>query len=281
MQGMITTLLNGIFAIRWLDAIDVLLVAFIIYQILLWFKGTKAMQLTKGVLLLLALYLMSGWMGLVTVNWLLQELATILLLALIIVFQPELRRLLERIGRGGPLVRRLAMGSYQEIGVIRILLKAIDQMAAEKTGAILVIVRNTGLSEYIESGTAVDAKISEELLLSIFTKNTPLHDGAVIIEGSRIVAAGCLLPLTESRLIDTRLGTRHRAAIGLTEQTDAIVIVISEEAGIISVAENGILTRYLSKSDLEKKLLAVYQLEAKGAKLNLETLFQKTPKTKP
>jgi diadenylate cyclase len=131
------------------------------------------------------------------------------------------------------------------------------------------------LDEYIESGILVDAKVSPELLFTIFNKCSPLHDGAVIIEGGRVVAAGCLLPLTESRLVDSRLGTRHRAALGLTEQTDAVVLVVSEETGIISLSENGRLTRYLNKQTLEKELLKLYQTESKSGKITLENFFQK------
>jgi diadenylate cyclase len=244
--------------VRWLDCLDIALVAFVIYQVLCWFKGTKAMQLTKGLLLLLGVYLGSRLLGLTTINWLLEELATILLIAIIIVFQPELRRMLERIGRGH-FVSRFVFSTPQGLGIINILLKAVDELSSEKLGSLIVIERETGLDEHIESGVEIDAKVSPELLLTIFMKGTPLHDGAVIIEGNRLVAAGCLLPLSDSRLLDTRLGTRHRAAIGLTEQTDCIAIVTSEETGIISIAENGLLTRYLKKQDLERKLLSVYQ----------------------
>ncbi|MFH1429611.1 MAG: diadenylate cyclase CdaA [Candidatus Margulisiibacteriota bacterium] len=260
-------------SMKWLDIIDVLLVAFVIYRVLLWFKGTRALQLTKGLFLVLLVYLLSKLLGLGTIDWLLEKLAAILLIVLIIVFQPELRRMLERLGRG-TFFSRYVFTSRQGTGLIQSLIRTIENLAEQKTGAIIVLERETGMDEYIESGVILDAKVSVELLLSIFNTESPLHDGAVVLQGNRIVAAACLLPLTDSRLVDSRLGTRHRAAIGLTEQTDAVVIVTSEETGVISVAENGVLTRYFNRQTLEKKLLSIYQEKVKEKLVNFDKLFQ-------
>jgi len=259
--------------LSWLDILDVLLVATVIYRLLLWFKGTRALQLTRGLLLILVAYLFSRFFGLGTIDWLLEKLMAILLIVLIIVFQPELRRMLGRLGQG-KFLTRLVFTHRQGTGLVQQLIKTVEQLAEQKIGALIVLERESGCEEYIESGVLLDARVSVELLLTVFQKGTTLHDGAVIIQGNRIVAAGCLLPLTESRLVDSRLGTRHRAALGLSENTDAVIIVTSEETGIISIAENGVLTRYLNKQTLEKKLLSLYQAEVKESKLNLDKLFE-------
>ena len=267
-------LVNIFRELNWLDAIDIVLVTFVIYRLLLWFKGTRALQLTRGLLLILFVYLLSRFLGLGTIDWLLQKLATIILVILIIVFQPELRRMLERLGRG-KYFSRLVFTAHQGTGLVQTLIKTVEQMAEQKVGSIIVLERETGLDEYIESGVMIDGRVSVELLLSIFVKGSPLHDGALVLQGNRVIAAACLLPLTDSRLIDSRLGTRHRAAIGLTEQTDTVVIVTSEETGIISIAENGVLTRYLNRQTLEKKLLSIYQATAEDNKGKLDKLFSK------
>jgi diadenylate cyclase len=144
---------------------------------------------------------------------------------------------------------------------VRNVVRAVEQLAENKTGALIIVERQAGLTEYLESGVRMDALLSSELLLSVFNSRSPLHDGAAIIQGDRIVAASCLLPLTESRLLDKRLGTRHRAAVGMSEVSDALVIVVSEKTGIISLAENGILTRYLTRDQLEEKLFSLYKVE--------------------
>ncbi|MFC1596055.1 diadenylate cyclase CdaA [Candidatus Margulisiibacteriota bacterium] len=260
-----------------LDGLDILLVSFVMYRMLLWFKGTRALQLTRGLLLILFVYLLSRFLGLGTIDWLLEKLAAIILVILIIVFQPELRRILERLGQG-KFFNRMVFTYRQGTGLVQSLIKTIEQLSEQKMGSLIVLERETGMDEFLESGIMLDAKVSVEMLLTIFMNGTPLHDGAVIIQGNRVVAASCLLPLTESRLVDSRLGTRHRAAIGLSENTDALIIVTSEETGIISIAENGVLTRYLNKQTLEKKLLSVYQSEAKENKLNLDKLLVRQEK---
>jgi len=248
-------------SISWLDILDIALVAFILYRLLMWFKGSRALQLAKGFLLILVIYLLSKFIGLHTINWLLEKMVAMLIFVIIIVFQPELRRMLERLGRG-KFFSRYVFTLRQGTGLIQTVIKTVEKLSEQKIGSIIVLERETGCDEYIESGILIDAKLSSELLLSIFSKNSPLHDGATILQGKRIVASACLLPLTDSRLVDSKLGTRHRAAIGLTEQTDAVAIVTSEETGVISLAENGILTRYLNRQTLEKILLSLYHTES-------------------
>jgi diadenylate cyclase len=180
---------------------------------------------------------------------------------LVILFQPELRRTLERFGRGRLLGTLGFAPAPHGSFYVRNIVRAVEQLSENKIGALIVLEKVTGLTEYLESGVKVDAALSAELLVTIFNPKSPLHDGAVIIQGERVLAASSLLPLSESRLLDKRLGTRHRAAVGISELSDALVIVVSEKSGIISLAENGFLTRYLTKDQLEEKLFSLYRVE--------------------
>lgn len=247
--------------IRWIDLVDISIVAVIFYYILLWLQGTRGLSLIRGILLILLVYVTGKFFGLYTINWLFDRFAAIIALMLIILFQPELRRMLERFGRGKFMgVLGVVSTSHGSL-YVRHIVRAVEQLAEEKTGALIIIEKLTGLNEYLESGVRMDAVISTELMLSIFNAKSPLHDGAVIIQGERILAAGCLLPISENRLLDKRLGTRHRAAVGVSEVSDALAIVVSEKTGIISFAENGYLTRYLTKDLLEEKLFSLYKVE--------------------
>ncbi len=243
----------------WIDLLDILLVAYFVYQMLSWFKGTRTFQLLRGLILLFVLFIISELFQLTTIVWLLQKFATIIVISVIIVFQPELRKALEHLGRGKLLTRFFLPEQEEGKGILHQLLRAIDELAHTKTGAIMAIERNTGLSEFMESGVGIDAHVDSELILAIFQKKSPLHDGAMIIQGNRIAAVSCLLPLSETNLSDKRLGTRHQAALGLSELTDALIIVVSEQTGTISVAENGHLERFLTRELLEEKLLKLYQ----------------------
>lgn len=254
------------FGLSLIDLIDMVIVSVILYQIFVWLKGTAGMQLLRGLLIIFAVYFLAQQLGLRTLNWLMERFVTIILIVIIIVFQPELRRALERIGRGRFLSKfGISLGTKGS-AVVRQLIDAVEKCAQEKIGALIVLERNTGLNEFLESGIKIDAPVSEELLITILTPQTPLHDGAIIIQGDRIAAAGCLLPLSESRLIDRRLGTRHRAAVGMSEQSDSLVIVVSERTGTISVAENGYLQRFLSKELLEERLFDLYKTDAGRSK---------------
>jgi len=245
--------------IQWIDLIDIAIVAFLLYQVFVWLKGTAGMQLLRGLLIIFVIYFAAQQLGLRTLNWLMEKFVTVMLIVIIIVFQPELRRALERLGRGKLLSRIGLSFGTKTSAIVRQIIDAIEKCSQEKIGGLVVLERNTGLNEFLESGVPIDAAVSEELLITIFTKGTPLHDGAIIIQADRIAAAGCLLPLSESRLLDRRLGTRHRAAVGMSEQSDALVIVVSEQTGTISVAENGYLNRFLTKELLEERLFEIYK----------------------
>lgn len=255
------------FNLNWVDILDILIVAIILYQIFRWLSGTIGMQLLRGLLIIFVIYLVSQQLGLKTLNWLMEKFVTVILIVVIIVFQPELRRALERIGRGR-FFQKIGLGAAARgSATVRQIIDAVEKCSINKIGGLFVLEKTTGLGEFLESGVKIDAPISEELLLSIFTPNTPLHDGAVILQGDRILAAGCLLPLSQDNLIDRSLGTRHRAAIGASEQTDAFVIVVSEKTGVISIAENGQLQRAITKEILEEKLFQIYNPAPSKSKL--------------
>lgn len=246
--------------------VDVILVFLLFYMLLRWIKDTHSLALIRGIFWVLLIYMLSSLLGLSTLNWVLGKFTTVLLLLVIIIFQPELRRFLERIGTPGHLFSPLLEQSEgQYTTVIKSLLRAVELLSKEKVGALVVIEVSTNLSEYIESGIRINGSISPELLATLFWPNSPTHDGAVIIRENRIEAAGCLLPLTDTPVRDRRLGTRHRAALGLTELSDALVIVISEETGVISLAEHGNLTRFLSKEALETRLFNLYKEDSSAS----------------
>ncbi len=232
--------------------LDIFIIAFIIYYLLNIISGTRAVQLIKGLVLIFAFALIAQLLELNTVNWFLDSFLTIILVALPIVFQPELRRALEQIGRGGFLKEQF----WQNWGPKEIndIVSAVTEMSDKQTGALIVISRRVGLKNFIETGIELDASISKELLLSIFQHVSPLHDGAVIIENGRIQAASCFLNLSTRSDINPRLGTRHRAGIGITEESDAIAVVVSEESGVISLAEDGKLSRNLDEAELRENL---------------------------
>ncbi len=266
-QGLLSTL--GI-----LDIVDILLVAYFLYTLYQMLINTRAATLVKGLLILLVIMMTSRWMNLHVISWLMEKSMTVILVALPVVFQPELRRALEQIGRG----KWFHKGGSSELDeaefetLLRAVSGATTVMSRRKVGALMVFERNTGLEECIETGIAIDGLLSEGLLLNIFEKDTPLHDGAVIIRGKRIVAASCLLPLTENRNLSQELGTRHRAGIGMSEQSDAVVIIVSEETGTVSIARNGELMRYLNADDVREILRSTLFEQGKNVK---ETFVEK------
>ena len=255
MEAFFNYVIKYIQLLRISDLIDVLIVALIFYYLITLIRETRAMQLVKGILFLFAVFFISQYLKLNALNYILSGAMQIG--AIIVLFQPELRSLLERMGRFkvGRIIDFAADSSEEEltnmIGAVSI---AAENMSRTKTGALIVIERNTRLGEFISTGTMLEANVTSGLLENIFVPNTPLHDGAVIIRGGKIITAGCLLPLTANNNLSRDLGTRHRAAIGLSEVTDAVIVVVSEETGKISIALNGSLTRNLSKDSLEKAL---------------------------
>ncbi len=241
------------------DLVDIVLVALTFFGLLMLMRGTQAVSLLRGVIVLvLSAILVSSIFRLTAFSWLLRSIVPALLVAIPIVLQPELRRALERLGRPAGLVMWSGRETASERTVDAIALAA-RWLSERRHGALVVIERESGLQEYVDRGVAMDATVTPELLLTIFYPNTALHDGAAIIRGDRLAAAACVLPLTESMMVDSRLGTRHRAALGVTEQTDAVTVVVSEESGIISIAYNGRMVRHLDERRLRKVLRALLQ----------------------
>ncbi|CAG0936113.1 Cyclic di-AMP synthase CdaA [Thermoflexales bacterium] len=246
----------------WFSLIDVVIVTLIIFGLFYLVRGTQAAPLLRGVIILGVIFGILGSVAtLPAVSWLFRSAVPALLIAIPVIFQPELRRALERVGRvvqiGGPQTRH-ATDTDHMIGIIA---QACQRMAERKHGALIVLERATGLESYADTGVKIDSAITSELIQNVFFRNAPLHDGAAIIRDHRLLAAACILPLTSSYMSDRRLGLRHRAAIGITEATDAIAIVVSEEHGTISIAHNGRIIRRLDAARLETILRAFYQLD--------------------
>lgn len=251
-----------------IDMVDILLVAVVIYQLLKMTRETRGSAVLKGLLLLLLVVGVSSLLGLTALNWLLVQVLQNGALVLVILFQPEIRQALERIGRGAKIekVRRQTEQEREEaLRVVDDIVQCATKLSRRRVGALIVFEQKTGLKDVIENGISLNARISAGLLENIFEPNTPLHDGAVVIRGTKIMSAACILNLTESHSIGHDLGTRHRAALGVSEMTDAVVLIVSEETGIISVARGGKLTRHL---------------DAKALRVTLEEMYlkQKTPR---
>ena len=250
---------NVFVGFRLIDVLDIVIVAYLVYKILGFIQETRAQQLVRGLVVLGIVFFLSDFLKLYLLNWLLRNFVTMGLFALIVLFQPELRRGLEQLGR-----RNIVSGQFRSldkenaIQVVKEIVAAVDDFSVTRTGALIVFERETMLNDIIETGTIVDARISVRLLGNLFYEGSPLHDGAVIIRGDRIHAASCVLPLTEKKNIGRNLGTRHRAGLGVSEVSDALVIVVSEETGVISVAENGNFRRFMDLKSVEKILLGVY-----------------------
>ncbi|WP_276837932.1 diadenylate cyclase CdaA [Anaerovibrio lipolyticus] len=248
------------------DVVDILIVAVILYKVYEMLQDTRAITLVKGLIVLMIVTLVSSLLELHVISWLLQKTVTLLFVALPIVFQPELRRALERLGQG----RFLGLDQYLDVEEANSLTNEIDKavfnMADKKIGALLVIEKNVGINEIIDTGIKIEGLITTEFLMNVFIPNTPLHDGAAVIRGKRLVAAGCYLPLTENRSLSSELGTRHRAAIGLSEQCDAVIIIVSEETGVVSVAENGRIERYMTHDSLRQRIRPLFVKEKPSMK---------------
>ena len=236
------------------NAIDIVIVSYLFYKIMTIVRQTRAIQLLKGVLVLLVVAFISNLLQLQTLSWLLAQLQTMLIVALPIIFQPELRKALERLGQGS-IFGRQAMDQETFERMVDEIVKAMRILSKNQIGVLLALERETGLNDFAETGVVVNAEVSCELLENLFFPKAALHDGATIIRGNKVYAAGCFLPLSENHGISKSLGTRHRAALGLSEVSDAFIIVVSEETGVISVVEEARMTRYLSDETLREMLM--------------------------
>lgn len=250
-QGIIST-------VGFWDIIDILLVAIILYKFYEMLQDTRAIALVKGLGVLMLLTVISNALQLHAIFWLLQKSVTLLVVALPIVFQPELRRALEHLGQGRFFGSSVVINDEEARRIVNEIDKAVFSMARNRIGALLVFERSMGLKDICDTGIRIDGLITADFLINVFIPNTPLHDGAAVIHGQRLLAAGCLLPLTDNRTLSTELGTRHRAAIGLSEQCDALVVVVSEETGTVSIAEDGHIRRHLDSEAIKMNLWPIF-----------------------
>ncbi len=268
--------------IKFMDIVDILLVAFVIYTIIMMIQNTGAVRIAKSVIIILVLSGLTQLLNMYLMNYLLERVLEIGLIALVIMFQPELRRMLEKLGSKS--LREILSMKEQQREIDRVIsqtVAACETMSKERTGVLIVFERSASTIDYQKTGTVLDAEVSSELLRNLFFTKAALHDGAVIIRNERIAAAGCVLPLTQNRNISSDLGTRHRAAIGMSEATDAVVVIVSEETGTMSVAIGGMLKRHLAPQTLEKLLLNELAPKTDEKTRNpLKKLMKKTKKGK-
>jgi diadenylate cyclase len=246
--------------LRWQDLVDIVLMSIIVYRLLLIIKGTKAAHMLMGLGVLLLASLLSRYFELYTVDWLIQSFWAQIVIAIIILFQPEIRRALAQMGET-PFLHTLTPA--EELKSLEEIVRATIALANRKIGALIAIERETSLKDFIEIGVSLEARVSKEILLSIFHPTSPIHDGAVVIKGNRIVAAGCFLPITMSPDISKSLGTRHRAAMGLSEETDAVILIVSEETGTISMAIQGKLETHLDMGTLRDTLTDLFSVKVR------------------
>lgn len=264
---------------RIFDLIDIVIVAFIIYKAIEFFKETRAGQLIKGIALVFGAYLIANWFELLTVKWLILRLTDSLLVLAVIIFHPEIRRMLEKMGHSR--ITKFGRGATdlqyaEQVERINEICKAVSNMQDKKIGALIVIERKTPLGEIIDTGTKINADISSELIQNIFFPKSPLHDGGMVIRGGNIASAGCILPLTSNNELNSQLGTRHRAAIGMSESSDAAVIVVSEETGTVSLAINGVITRGFNSVTLKDALIKELYSDEENEKKPIHiTVFEK------
>lgn len=261
--------------VRITDILEIIIISFLVYQVIIWIKNTKAWMLLRGILVLAVFILFAAIFKMNTILWLAKNSIGVLATAAIVVFQPELRRALERLGQRDfwsafmPFERTTPTGRYNE-KTIDAIISACYDMGKVKTGALIVVERDIMLTEYQNTGIALDCIVSSQVLINIFEHNTPLHDGAVIIRGNRIVAATCYLPLSDNMRLSKELGTRHRAAVGMSEVSDALVIAVSEETGRVSFAIGGHLTRAVPQEQLHEKLVQFQNKSEESKKFTLK-----------
>ncbi|MDE7207660.1 MAG: diadenylate cyclase CdaA [Lachnospiraceae bacterium] len=260
-------------SIRWEDIVEIIIISFLLYHIMAWVKHTKVWVLMKGIIMILVFILFAILFEMNTIIWIVENVLSIAVIAVIVILQPELRRALEELGRksfiSGVMPFEKAAEERFSDKTVNDLVKASFEMGKVKTGALMVIEQNVLLTEYERTGIEVDALISSQLIINIFEHNTPLHDGAVIIRGNRIVSATCYLPLSDNMEISKELGTRHRAGVGISEATDALTIIVSEETGNVSVTYEGQLYRNLDANGLKEKLRMIQNKETEDKKRRL------------
>ncbi|MBO4289306.1 MAG: diadenylate cyclase CdaA [Lachnospiraceae bacterium] len=265
LQQLFQKLQSTRFSIGVTDVIEMLIIAYLIYRILVWVKNTRTWFLIKGVAVLGAFYIIVRVLHFNTLLYIINKALDILLIALIVVFQPELRKALEQLGHGSifSLFRNSILSDNYgfDSQTVKELVDASYELADARTGALIVIEKNVPLEDYINTGIKVDALLTNQLLINIFEHNTPLHDGAVIVRGNRVAAATCYLPLSSNSNISKAFGTRHRAAVGISEATDSLTIVVSEETGRVSLAEGGVLREDIGREELFKVLSSLYSVE--------------------
>jgi len=240
-------------SMRWQDFADILIVAFIIYQVILLIRGTRAVQMLVGIAVLIVVYFGARELELMTLYWLLGTFLSSIFLIIIIVFQRDIRRALTQVGQ-----TPFSKGSTETLRIIEEVIGAATEMSRKRIGALIVLARDTGMKDYEDTGQMLDAKVSKPLLVSLFQPSSPLHDGSVIIHEDRISYAGCVMPLSKNPYIGKNLGTRHRAAIGISEETDGISVIVSEETGHISLAQHGAITANLDEAGLRSRLKAIF-----------------------
>ena len=251
--------MTPVHSIWLLDLVDILLVAALFYRLIILVKGTRSAQMYVGLLVIVVIGIVAREFDLIAVKWITDSLRTVWLIVFVILFQPELRHALAQFGRTR-YFRVFLRGD--NFGVLGEIVRAAETLAARRHGALLVLERNVGLRNFVETGTRIDAKVSAELLVTLFSPGSPLHDGAVVLREETVIAAGCILPLSPNPRVAATLGTRHRAALGLTEETDAAVVVVSEQTGAISVAYRGTLQQGLDEGELRSELSRIFRLRA-------------------
>lgn len=261
--------------IYFTDIVEILIITVLIYEVFVWIKNTKAWMLFKGIIVLIAFTLVASFFNLTTILWLVNRTLSVGIIAVIIVFQPELRRALEQLGRKNILSTIFSIDNMKDINerfsdqTITEVVNATFELAKTKTGALMVVEQNVRLTEYEMTGIYLDSKVSNQLLINIFEHNTPLHDGAIIIRGDRIVSATCYLPLSANMQLSKELGTRHRAALGISEESDSLTIIVSEETGKVSIAYGGVLTRNVDGDMLKKKLIEIQNKKVETKRLRI------------
>lgn len=261
-------------SITWVDIVEILVISFLVYQIIVWIKNTKAWSLLKGMLVIMFVVLIAAIFNMTTILWIAQNAFGLAITAVVVIMQPELRRALEQLGSKNIFSSVIKIDSKTGEGrftdrTMNEIVRACFEMGKVRTGALIVIEQNNTLEEYERTGIAVDALVSSQLLINIFEHNTPLHDGAVIVRGDRVVAATCYLPLSDSLSLSKDLGTRHRAAVGISEVSDSMTIVVSEETGKVSIAIGGELYRNVDADFLKNKLTFLQKREMEVSKIEL------------